>query len=196
MTPAMQEVVEKWEYKKDHAIIVPYIGGMLSDTFPEDFLVRLYVKMKHDGTLRRTLPDVSQHALSGFVSYFHGKQMLICYDTTTEPASLVGFVWVYDVVGNPNVCRGSVGVCFIKEYWGNSILYKLGKLALRWMFTELNLSVILGTIAEWNRASVRFGRILGFKVCGVVPMFFLKEDSSTGMVMVALLREDFREHNG
>jgi RimJ/RimL family protein N-acetyltransferase len=194
MATATQEIIEKWEYKKDTAIIIPYIAGTISPTFPEDFLVRLYYKMKHDGTLRRTFPDTSHHTLTGFISYLNGKQMLICYDTSSLPAAIVGFVWVYDVVGNPNVCRGSVGVCFIREYWGNSILYKLGKLALRWMFAELNLSVVLGTIAGWNRVSVRYGKVLGFKVCGVVPMFFLKEDSSTDMVMVALRREDFRDN--
>ena len=193
MSTATVAVVQNWEYQTEKGIIVPYIGGAVSDSFPEDFLVRLYFKMKHDNSLRRTLPDVSIHTLAGFVSYFYGKTMLICFEKAKDPGAinpLAGFVWVYDIVGPGSLRRASVGVCFFKEYWGNKVIYEMGKLALDWMFKELKLSVILGTIAAWNRASVRFGKILGFEVCGTVPMFFLKADSSADMVMVALRRKN------
>lgn len=185
---------EKWDYQTEQAIIVPYIGGAVSAAFPDDFLVRLYFKMKHDGSLRRALPDVSVHTLAGFVSYFYGKTMLICFEKLNDPDKvnpLAGFVWLYDIQGDEKVKRASVGVVFWKEYWGNKVIFEMGKLTLRWMFEELKLSVVLGTIAAWNRSSVRFGKLLGFQVCGVVPMFFLKEGVSTDMVMVALRREAF-----
>lgn len=194
MTTASAPIVETWEYQTDQSVIVPYVGGAISDAFPEDFLVRLYFKMKHDGSLRRTFPDESIQSLAGFVSYFYGKTMLICFEKMNDPEKvnpLAGFVWVYDVTGSEKVKRASVGVCFWKEYWGNQVIYEMGKLTLRWMFQELKLSVVLGTIAAWNRASVRFGKVLGFQVCGIVPMFFLKEGVSTDMVMCAIKKEDF-----
>jgi hypothetical protein len=191
---ATAQIAEKWEYQTEQAIIVPYIGGAVSDSFPEDFLVRLYFKMKHDGSLRRALPDATIQNLAGFVSYFCGKTILVCFEKSKDPDKInpvAGFVWLYDIHGNDKVKRASVGVVFWKEYWGNKVIYEMGKLTLRWMFEVLNLSVVLGTIAAWNRSSVRFGKALGFEVCGVVPMFFLKDDVSTDMVMVALRRGEF-----
>jgi RimJ/RimL family protein N-acetyltransferase len=134
------------------------------------------------------LPNVSQHSMANFIAYFYNKTMLIC---VAKPGKIAGFVWVYDVEGNNKFKRASVGVCFFKEYWGNPVIYELGRLALGWMFKELNLSMVLGTIASWNRASVRFGKALGFEYCGTVPMFFLKEDSATAMDMVSLSKEKF-----
>lgn len=188
------ESLQKWEYQSATAIIVPYVGGMMSNSFPEDFLVQLYCKLKHDGSLRRTLPDESVHSLTSFVSYFNGKTMLICYEKATPGKinPIAGVVWLYDIHGPGKIKRASVGVFFFKEFWGNKTIYDMGRLALRWMFKEAGLSVVLGTIAAWNRSSVRYGKLLGFKNCGVVPMFFLKDDSSADMVMVALKREDFR----
>lgn len=177
-----------WEYQTDDSIIVPYVGGMASDYFPEDFLVRLYFKLRKDDTLRRTLPDEAVNTLSSFVSYFAGKTMIACYKKGAEMNELAGMVWLYDFHGTTTK-RASIGVFFFREYWGQDVIYEMGKIALRWFFKELNLTVILGTIAKWNRLSIRYGKMMGFEVCGVIPRFFLKEDVSTDMVMVALRRE-------
>jgi hypothetical protein len=185
---------ETWAYQSETALLMPHVGSMVTEFFPEDFLVQLYYKIKKDDSLRRTLPVVSKHSLANFVSYFYNKSILAC---VAKPGGLAGFVWIYDTEGNDKFKRASVGVCFFKEFWGNPVIYELGRLALDWMFKELNLCMILGTIASWNRASVRFGKAMGFEYCGTVPMFFLKEDSATSMDMLSLSRDRFyKEDNG
>lgn len=190
MATTAAAIAVEWEYQTDDAIMIPYVGGMVSDSFPEDFLVKLYYKLRHDGSLRRTLPDEMIHTVTGFVAYFAGKTMIACFEKSKcgEMNNLAGMVWLYDTHGTTTK-RASIGVFFFKEYWGKKVIYEMGKTALRWFFKECNLTVILGTIAKWNRASVRYGKIMGFEVCGVIPRFFLKGDVSTDMVMVALKRE-------
>jgi len=188
MSSAVMQKEETWAYQSETALLVPTVGNVVTELFPEDFLVQLYFRMKKDGSLRRTLPNVSKHSLANFIAYFYNKSILAC---VARPGGLAGFVWVYDVEGAGKFKRASVGVCFFKEFWGQPVIYELGRMALDWIFKKLDLCMVLGTIASWNRASVRFGKAMGFEYCGTVPMFFLKEDSATSMDMLSLSKESF-----
>src|SRR4029077_7341574 len=85
----------------------------------------------------------------------------------------------------------SIGFCFFKEYWGQRVLLELSQLGLAWFFKEAGISILYGTIADWNRVSARYARILGFTRVGTCPMFFLKDGTPIDIELTYLRREDF-----
>jgi RimJ/RimL family protein N-acetyltransferase len=188
---AVVDAVKNWEYQTDRALIVPYVPSEPSYKFPEEFLAGLYLQTRNEGLLRRTFPgqgDQHKYSMNWFISYFYGRTMII---PMIKPGEVTGFAWMYDMdVGNFR--KGSVGVCFFRKYWGDDIITDLARLGLKWFFKELGLYTIYGTIAGWNRVSMRFGKRLGFEPCGCLPRFFLNPDGSVSdNHLVVLKREEF-----
>jgi RimJ/RimL family protein N-acetyltransferase len=177
-----------WEYQTERALIVPYVPSIPSTTFPEDFLVQLYYMTKKDDLFRRAFPGGSKFSLNWFISYFGQRSLLI---GMIKPKEVAGYAWLYEIEGNDQFKKASVGVCFFKKYWGMVPQLELARLGIAWFFHEAKINIMFGTIASWNRASVRYARLLGFEMIGRAPSFFLQNDLSVDIDLMYLKREKF-----
>jgi RimJ/RimL family protein N-acetyltransferase len=184
-----EKVLNGWEYQNERAMIVPYVPKIPTTQFPEEFLAGLYLQTKKDGLLRRTFPGTTNYSMNWFISYFYNRSLLI---SIAKPKQVTGYAWLYEVEGETVNRKAFVGVCFFKEFWGGKIIEESARLGLSWFFEKAGVSTMYGTIAAWNRVSIRFGRNLGFRSCGCVPRFFLNPDGlASDNHIVALKREDF-----
>ena len=184
-----EKAVSDWPYQNERAIIVPYVPKFTSYKFPEEFLAGLYMQTKKDGLLRRTFPGTENYSMNWFISYFYARSMII---PMAKPNQVTGYAWLYDIEGEEKYRKASVGVCFFKEFWGSELIEELARLGIGWFFKEAGVYTMYGTIAGWNRLSMRFGRRLGFEPCGCLPRFFLNPDGSmSDNHIVVLKREDF-----
>jgi Acetyltransferase (GNAT) domain len=188
MSEAATAVINDWDYQTSEVLAVPYNPSIKGGVFPEHFLVDLYGKTKEDSLFRRAFPGSPEFDLNGFVSYFYTKTMIV---GIKKPDTPVGYSWIYEVDGNEKFKKASVGVVFFKEFWGESFLHDLGRLFLSWYFNEAGINILYGTIASWNRASVRFGKSLGFERVGLAPMFFMKNGMPIDVEILFIKREEF-----
>ena len=183
-----EQVLSEWAYQNDRAIIMPYVASLAStEAFPEDFLSKLYWRTKNERLQRRTFPGVEKFSLNWFIQYFYSRSMVI---GIVKPGKIAGYAWMYDVEGS-KFKKGAVGVCFYREFWGNTVLRDLANFGLEWFFKEAGFYTIYGTVASWNLVSMRFGKLLGFEPCGRLPRFFLQGETFADNHLFALKREDF-----
>ena len=183
-----ETIVEQWEYQSDRALVVPHVGGMPSASFPEDFLIRMYFKTKEQGLFRRTFPGHSDFSLEWFISYFYKRSFLV---PMVKPGEVAGISWIYEVDGPPACRKASIGFLFFKEHWGETVLQECARLGVSWFFQEAGISILYATIAHWNRLSVRYAKMIGFKMIGTAPKFFVQDGQPVDVDLMYLKREDF-----
>jgi RimJ/RimL family protein N-acetyltransferase len=190
---ATAPALDTWDYQTDKVLIVPYVPKSNENSLPEEFLASLYAITKKDDLFRRAFPAGPKFNLNSFIGYFYNRTMLI---GIIKPGAVAGYTWIYDIEGNEKFKKGSVGVCFFREFWGRQEIVDLARLGLYWYFEELHLKAIFGTIAKWNRSSLRFAKLLGFEECGCIPFFFLSGDTPTASSVVVLEEESMAREAG
>lgn len=182
-------VEQKWLYQSERVHLLPYVEGSPSNIFHEDFLFLLHKQCKDDGILDSLFPGMPTVTVARFVAYLKDRPVLV---GMIKPENrVVGFGFLYEVEGDENSRKATVGYTFFKEWWGTTEIRELARLCLKYWFTELKLKVIFGTIIERNRLAVRFAKNIGFQSIGRVPRFFYKDGKLEDMHFMYLIPENF-----
>jgi hypothetical protein len=182
-----EEVV--WKYQTEKAHLVPYVDGNPSTVFSNEFLFHLYARCKEDKLLNILFPGMSSVTPAKFVAYLKDRPVLV---GLAKPGyEVAGFGFLYEVEGDDDARKATVGFVFFKKWWGTGEVQDIARLALRWWFVEWKLKIIFGTTLWRNRLAWRFAKQLGFQSVGRVPLFFYKAGKLEDMHLIYLTSESF-----
>jgi RimJ/RimL family protein N-acetyltransferase len=190
METAVETAVEqKWIYQSERVHLVPYVEGSPSNIFHEDFLFLLHRQCKEEGILDLLFPGMPFVTVARFVAYLKDRPVLV---GLIKPENrVVGFGFLYEVEGNEESRKATVGFCFFREWWGTPEIRELSRLCLKYWFRETKLKVLFGTTLWRNRLAWRFARNLGFESIGRVPRFFYKDGKLEDCNFLYLTPENF-----
>ena len=185
---APAKVVASWPWQNKSVILIPY-DGTATRSFPEDFLVSQYFRMRDDGALGKVFPHVGVLGLNQFVNYLSNKPMVVVLSKPTY--TVAGFGWLWEVTGTDGARRAIVGFAFHRGAQGTQQTRDGARLALAWWFTELNIDVVFGSILASNRIAENFSRKLGFEVVATIPNWFVNGDQFEDARLVTLTKVGF-----
>ncbi len=80
-----------------------------------------------------------------------------------------------------------------KDLWNKSIATKASGMMLNYVFEELNINLLFGFVLEDHVSSRKMIRKLGFSETGTVPEYVFKHGKMHNLIVIALLREQYRE---
>jgi hypothetical protein len=86
------------------------------------------------------------------------------------------------------------GYGFFREAWGTEDQQIVTMLGLAYIFKEFDLRAIIGNRYTDNTLTAKFMGRFGFKDCGEIPCFQLRETKLVPLVVSALMREDFEQY--
>lgn len=175
-----------WKYQNERVCILPFGDG---STFPEEFLVWLYGKVKREGNMaERILPDTTFN-LNQFIDYFMKHPPLI--GALRETNEIIGFAWLNEIYGPVGGRRGSLGFGFFKKYWGTDDIRDCSRFFLQWWFEELKIDVMFGNTLKTNLAAQAFSREMGFQKVADIPKFFTVKGKMATCTLLMLEKQDF-----
>lgn len=189
----MNTVVEevRWAYCNERVHLTPYVEGT-STVFPDEFLFSLYVRCKKEHLLDILFPGMPAVTAARFVAYLKDRPVLVGLVKSVPSWTVIGFGFLYEVEGDEEARKATVGFCFFKEWWGTPEIVDLSRFCLRYWFNEVKLKVLFGTTLWRNRLAWKFAKNLGFESVGRVPRFFYKGGKLEDMHLLFLTPENFK----
>lgn len=109
---------------------------------------------------------------------------------TLDKDQLIGFVGLNDIQWNHGDCWVGIGIGE-KEYWGKGYGTDAMRIALRYVFNELNLHRVSLGVFEYNRRAIRSYEKSGFKMEGIERSVVHRDGSRGDIYYMGILREEW-----
>lgn len=180
------EAVRNWEWQNHRAVILPYVESNLA-VFPEDFLARMYYRLKAEGTLAMSFPGMDVAHLNKFISYMSSPRLgfVICCLKTPKKPHPVGWGFLTECDGPEGGRKASFGFGFFKEIHGRREHVDLSMFMLGYWFKEFQIDQLYGTTL--NPLALNYSKRFGFERLCVLPKFFSGRDAN----LITLTPETF-----
>ena len=177
----------KWPYKTPECVIIPYETA--NPFFTEDFLGRLYFRLKAEDTLG--LVCESKH-LNEFIAYLSRVRGLVicCLQGPKYPVPHpVGYGWLNEIGGVDGARTGSFSFGFFKEIRGNRSHIQLSMFMLDFWFREHKINRLFATTR--NPLAKNYARRFGFDYLCEIPEFFSVDGKLLNGHLITLDRRKF-----
>lgn len=191
------------------AVQINQIGAVLElrRDIGDEMLAVAYFRMKSEGLLATVFYDC--YPAIGLRDFLEWHQKIIylgCFARRLDPIldkgpELAGLGWINKQSEVNGFRRGEVGMVFWKE-WRNHhrphIPTEFCEQLLDFCFDKdgANLDIVYGASPVFNRASVRFGESIGFKVEGTISGLAAWYGKPCPAVVMSLSREEWLQRKG
>lgn len=179
--------VLSWEYQTDKVVMLPY-SEKHREIFPEEFIARLYYRLKEDDTLRIMFPGMDMGHLNKFVSYMSTAKgfVICCLKTPTKPEP-IGLGWITEA----DRIKVAFGFGFFKNAWRKIEHVDLSFFMLKYWFDTANVPLIYAS--TMNPIANNYSRRFGFRHLCVMPGFFDCNGVATDAHLIVLEKQVFLE---
>jgi hypothetical protein len=171
-----EEAVRNWPYQNHRAVMLIY-DEKNTVIFPEEFLGRMYMRLKTEGLLDVSFPGMKLHHLNRFITFMANIRLgavVCCLKTPTKPKP-VGWGYLIEVEGDEGVRRASFGFGFYREIHGRREHVDLSWMMLAYWFREFKIDQLYGTTL--NPLAFNYSKRFGFSPIGTLPKFFNGRDA-------------------
>jgi hypothetical protein len=183
------EAVKNWPFQNHRAVLLPFQENNL-EVFPEDFIARMYYKIKADGTMALAFPSMQLNHLNRFITYVSNIKLgfvIGCLKTPTKPKP-VGWAYLTEVDGEEGQRKASFAFGFFKEIHGRREHVDLSMFYLKYWFDNFGVNQLYGTTL--NPLALNYSKRFGFERLCVLPKFFSGKPAS----LITLTPEAFQSH--
>lgn len=183
------EAVRSWPYQNHRAVILPYVESN-TEVFPEEFLGRMYMRLKAEGTLQLSFPGMNFTHLNRFISYVSNIRLgfvIGCLKTTKKPHP-VGWAYLSEVDGEEGQRKANFAFGFFKEIHGRREHVDLSMFYLNFWFQQYKIDQLYGTTI--NPLALNYSKRFGFQRLCVLPKFFSGKPAS----LITLTPERFKPY--
>lgn len=178
-----------WPYQTPRVVALLY-SEKHTNIFPEDFLGKLYFRMKSEGTLGLIFPGQNMGHLNQFLRYMSTvRGLLICCEKTEDKPHPIGLGWICEIDGVDGARKAAFGFGFFKEAWGRTVHVELSSLMLAYWFREMNIDILFGTTL--NQVARNYSKRFGFKYLCQLPKFFCCNGVLENAHLICLEKEVF-----
>jgi hypothetical protein len=173
-----------------------------ADLFPDDYLGHLYNRCREskrrsgNGILDALFGGNPASDFNSIVTYFSSRAFLLILGRWEgDKFHELGFAFPTVMIGTNSTERSMIaGYGFFREAWGTEDQQIVTMLGLAYIFKEFDLRAIIGNRYTDNTLTAKFMGRFGFKDCGEIPCFQLRETKLVPLVVSALMREDFEQY--
>jgi RimJ/RimL family protein N-acetyltransferase len=161
-------------------------------------MARAYIQMEADNLLE-TVFFSHVPTLKEFIGWLEAKdnRYLGCFiRNDAHEARLAGLAWLWSIRGGSGGRKADCGFVIFREYMHHRIPLRLIEKTLEYSFETENLDILYGLSLADNRATLIFGRRLGFTFLPPLPKFASYHGVPADAVMSYLTREDWRVQRG
>ena len=179
-----------WPYKTLTEVIIPY--DTKNPFFTEDFLGRLYFRLKAEGTLEYVCSGMNVDHLNDFISYLGKVRGLVicCLQGPKYPVPHpVGFGWLNEIGGVDGARTGSFTFGYFKEFRGNRAHIVLSNFMLAFWFKRFNINRLFATTR--NPLALNYSKRFGFEYLCEIPEFFNMDGKLMSAHFISLSRDRF-----
>lgn len=182
-------VLASWEWQTEDAILIPYLNCS-KFAFPEDFLVQLYFQVKAEGLTDLVFPSYPDGlTLNQAIKSLESKPIIV--GLTKPDYNVAGVGWLYEVEGQDGARKASIGFLFFRKEHGRKVVRAIARLALRWWFDGLKCDVLYGTCLSSNKVAINFSKRMGFRICGQLPMFCLRNGALEDATLLVQTKDEY-----
>lgn len=170
------QAVRDYPYQNHRCVILPY-DEKNTIVFPEEFLGRMYMRLRSEGTLGIAFPGMNLSHLNRFITYMANIRLgfvICCLKTATKPKP-VGWGYLTEVDGEEGKRKASFGFGFFKEIHGRREHVDLSFMMLSHWFTDFKIDQLYGTTI--NPLAFNYSKRFGFQPLCVLPKFFNGRDA-------------------
>jgi hypothetical protein len=182
-----------WIYKTPECVILPYENS--NPFFSEDFLGRLYFRLKEEGTLDLVCGGMNIQHMNEFVAYLQRVRGLVicCLQGPKYPVPKpVGYGWLNEIGGVDGARTGSFSFGFFKEIRGNRAHVDLSRFMLAYWFQEFKINRLFATTK--NPLALNYSKRFGFEYLCKIPEFFNVHGKLEPAHFISLSRGKFLEY--
>jgi hypothetical protein len=161
----------KWPYKTPTEVIIPF--SIDNPFFTEDFLGRLYFRIKEEGMLDLVCSGMNIVHMNGFINYLSGVRGLVicCLQGPGYPVPHpVGFGWLNEIGGTDGARTGSFSFGYFKEFRRRRAHIVLSNFMLAFWFQRFKIDRLFATTK--NPLALNYSKRFGFEYLCEVPEFF------------------------
>jgi hypothetical protein len=183
------EAIKSYPYQNHRCVILPY-DEKQTWLFPEEFLGRVYMRLKQEGTLAIAFPGMNLTHLNRFITCMANIKygfVIGCLKTPTKPKP-VGWAFLTEVEGEEGKRKASFAFGFFKEIHGRREHVDLSMFYLKNWFDTFKVDQLYGTTL--NPLALNYSKRFGFRRLCVLPKFFSGQDAN----LITLTPEAFRPH--
>jgi len=140
------EAVRQWPYQNHRCVLLPYQENN-TEVFPEEFLGRMYMKLRQEGTLHLAFPGMNVAHLNRFISYLANVRwgFYVCCLKTIKKPHPVGWGFLTEMDGDDGKRKASFAFGYFKELHGRREHVDLSMFLLKAWFTEYKVDQLFGT---------------------------------------------------
>jgi hypothetical protein len=185
------ENIKSWPFQNHRAVILPY-DEKQTWLFPEEFLGRMYVRLRSEGLLDVSFPGSKLNHLNRFITYMANIRfgfVIGCVKTIKKPHP-VG--WAYlteiDADAEDGKRKASFAFGFFKEIHGRREHVDLSMFYLKYWFDVFKVDQLYGTTL--NPLAFNYSKRFGFQSLCVLPKFFDGKPAR----LITLTPEAFKPH--
>jgi hypothetical protein len=183
------ETIKDYPYQNHRCVILPY-DEKQTWLFPEEFLGRMYMRLRAEGTLDIAFPGMNLGHLNRFITHMANIKLgfyICCLKTPTKPKP-VGWGFLTEVDGEEGKRKASFGFGYFKELHGRREHVDLSMFLLFAWFREYRIDQLFGTTI--NRLAFNYSKRFGFQSLCVLPTFFDGKPAN----LITLTPAAFRPH--
>lgn len=183
------ENIKNWPYQNHRAVILPY-DEKQTWLFPEEFLGRMYMRLRAEGTLDIAFPGMNLNHLNRFISHMANIRLgfVICCLKTIKKPHPVGWGFLTEVDGDEGKRKASFGFGFFKEIHRRREHVDLSMMMLKYWFSDFKIDQLYGTTI--NPLAYNYSKRFGFRPLCVLPKFFSGRDAN----LITLTPEVFQAY--
>jgi RimJ/RimL family protein N-acetyltransferase len=183
-------------YTGEKVFLLPYSPSQppfnTSASELQDLTSYLYKRTKDESLLQVLFTGMEQPSKDRFIHILYDKPLLVAFLKNTDPPEPIGYGWLHSIEISPNgFKKASFAFCFFRSHWGGEEVREAGRLALRWWFTELGVTVLFGPTLRRNLLAQNFAREMGFRKVAEIPMFFCGDKELEDCVIVMMSKQEF-----
>lgn len=177
---------------RPHVRCIPYNANFDKDA--DKLLPWLWKQISDDGLVELYFPGQKDLGFASFVKLLSGGEQVLLVtlcDANNQPQEVIGFVsWGAVLFGQANAALA--GFIFLRKYWNHHVSEEAGRETMRYWFDDLKLDVVLGGVAEHNRAANIYLHRLGWKRVGNIPLLHSYEGKQCANVLWYVSRDDYQ----
>ena len=165
------EAIKNYPYQNHRCVILPY-DEKQTWLFPEEFLGRMYVRLRSEGLLDISFPGMGLTHLNKFISYASNIKLgfvIGCLKTIKKPHP-VGWAFLNEVSGDEGRRKASFTFGFFKEVHGRREHVDLSMFYLKNWFDNYKIDQLYGTTL--NPLALNYSKRFGFQWLCTLPTFF------------------------
>lgn len=183
------ENIRNWAFQNHRAVILPY-DEKQTWLFPEEFLGKMYVRLRSEGLLDVSFPGMNLSHLNRFITHMANIRLgfVICCLKTAKKPHPVGWGYLTEVGGPDGGRKAAFAFGFFKEIHGRREHVDLSHMMLSYWFREFKIDQLYGTTL--NPLAFNYSKRFGFQSLCVLPKFF----DGYPARLITLTPEAFRPH--